>query len=340
METTRDELSYPFVLRFTEGCGQRCHDSIMNAIHSVPGSHYSIIDKDHSLVHLTSTMMRAINDAHGYEIDDFVPVLPEMKIDSNVQIERYCSNADTIPLHIVVMPTSQEEINELSINAPSDWNMHASSTLGHTVLLGIFEDLTPSRRSRTVIIPTPCNIAESMVTYLSSQNFVQWIAIRPDIKLWTEYANGVVQSGVSAIQILREANLTGEGQIIGIADSGLDTFSCFFYDADVPTPYNAVDYTHRKVIYYHVHADATDSDGHGTLVSGTAAGKCENSAAIAVALKQQQQQQSLSVSGDLTSLGEWSEFFLRCIRCNRFVMCYMLSWKCLHAFCRTPLFHV
>jgi subtilisin family serine protease len=52
------------------------------------------------------------------------------------------------------------------------------------------------------------------------------------------------------------------------------------------------------VIYYHVHADATDSDGHGTLVSGTAAGKCENDAQISAALKEEQ------ASGGAASLGE------------------------------------
>jgi hypothetical protein len=298
MESTREDLSYLFVLRYAEGCGQSCHESIKSAVHSVSGSHYSIINKDHSLVHLSSARLHSISDTHGDKIADFVPVLPEMKIDSNVEIERYCLKADFVPLHIVVMPISQEEIDDLSINAPSDWNMHVDSSPGHTVLLGMFAELAPSHRSTTVVVATPCDIAQAMVNYLASQNFVQWIAIRPEIKLWTEFANGVVQSGDSAIQILREANLTGEGQIIGIADSGLDTFSCFFFDSNVPTPYNTVDLSHRKVIYYHVHADATDSDGHGTLVSGTAAGKCENDAQISAALKEEQ------ASGGAASLGE------------------------------------
>jgi subtilisin family serine protease len=68
------------------------------------------------------------------------------------------------------------------------------------------------------------------------------------------------------------AGLLGDGQIIGIADTGLDIMNSYFYDANnsKPGPY------HRKVIYYNhtVQGDTTDcSKGHGTHVNSIAAGK-------------------------------------------------------------------
>jgi hypothetical protein len=56
--------------------------------------------------------------------------------------------------------------------------------------------------------------------------------------------------------------------------------SCFFYDPDVKAPYDKVDYTHRKVVYYETFADDNDQDGHGTLVCGTAAGQDRTRTAV------------------------------------------------------------
>eukprot|EP00854_Cymbomonas_tetramitiformis_P013223 gene13223-15625_t len=61
------------------------------------------------------------------------------------------------------------------------------------------------------------------------------------------------------------AGLHGEGQIVGVGDSGLDLSSCFFSDSangNIPGP------DHRKVIGYRSDfADDRDDLGHGTHVS-------------------------------------------------------------------------
>jgi len=43
-------------------------------------------------------------------------------------------------------------------------------------------------------------------------------------------ARGVLQSGTVGVEPFTQAGLTGEGHIVGVADSGLNDLSCFFYD--------------------------------------------------------------------------------------------------------------
>lgn len=68
-------------------------------------------------------------------------------------------------------------------------------------------------------------------------------------------------------------DLTGEGEIVTVQDSGLYVYSPFFYDADVPFQYNKTLPDHRKIIRYDAFIDSSDRvHGHGTHTSGTVAG--------------------------------------------------------------------
>jgi len=90
----------------------------------------------------------------------------------------------------------------------------------------------------------------------------------------------------AANQPYSEAGLLGDGQIIGIADSGVDVYSCYFIDQKkgrVPTStYDKAtfDLSYRKVIQYAYIpgcGDTTDTiGGHGTHVCGIAAGGIAN----------------------------------------------------------------
>jgi subtilisin family serine protease len=73
--------------------------------------------------------------------------------------------------------------------------------------------------------------------------------------------------------------ITGEGQIVGIGDTGLDTYHCFFYDEKNAVPYqrtqgqNVVS-KHRKINAFWEYMDKTDSmNGHGTHVCGIISGQ-------------------------------------------------------------------
>lgn len=68
----------------------------------------------------------------------------------------------------------------------------------------------------------------------------------------------------------------GENQIVGVADTGVDMQSCYFIDPSTPVPYNKVSTSHRKIVTYIAGQDLVDdsTNGHGTHVCGSLAGKC------------------------------------------------------------------
>jgi hypothetical protein len=80
---------------------------------------------------------------------------------------------------------------------------------------------------------------------------------------------------------LWDLGCNGSGEIIAIADSGVDTTSCYFHDPAEPIAYYPqLNYRHRKIVSYQAHVDASDGSvdatdkpaGHGTHVAGIAGG--------------------------------------------------------------------
>lgn len=124
----------------------------------------------------------------------------------------------------------------------------------------------------------------SLVSALSSHDYAISVSIQGRPVLLNYDAKGVAQSGVAGWNSFHDKGITGENQIVGIADSGLNDYSCFFYDNSL---YYSKDYTtrtgiysssveryRRKVIQYVSYADSSDVvAGHGTHVAGTIVGQ-------------------------------------------------------------------
>jgi hypothetical protein len=96
-------------------------------------------------------------------------------------------------------------------------------------------------------------------------------------------ARGMIQSGNPVLTPFSDLGLYGEGQVVGVCDSGLDDYSCYFYDnsgaySSVATTRSSytqpkVEQSRRKVVQYVAYADGSDpAAGHGTHVVGTIVG--------------------------------------------------------------------
>lgn len=89
----------------------------------------------------------------------------------------------------------------------------------------------------------------------------------------------ITQSGIVGKRPFFDNNLDGSGQTIGVADSGLDTNNCYFYDStnsdeDIYGRYSW-DFSQRKVVHYDSDfADGVETNGgHGSAVAAAAMGR-------------------------------------------------------------------
>jgi subtilisin family serine protease len=100
-------------------------------------------------------------------------------------------------------------------------------------------------------------------------------------------AKGILQSGEFGVEPFTSMGLTGDGEVVGVADSGLNDLSCFFYDDSkkYTSPHVTrstivsfvIEANRRKVIQYVANADGFDDRlGHGTHVCGSIAGNSLN----------------------------------------------------------------
>lgn len=97
------------------------------------------------------------------------------------------------------------------------------------------------------------------------------------------YARSIIEANnVDQTFPYSQAGLNGTGQIIGMADTGLDQKSCFFYDSiNGLTPNsNGTFPTRRKVVQYlselNFTTPNTHNNQHGTWMAGTITGYCSN----------------------------------------------------------------
>ncbi|MBW2699549.1 MAG: S8 family serine peptidase [Deltaproteobacteria bacterium] len=156
--------------------------------------------------------------------------------------------------------------------------------LSHVEVLELLDDVAGTGHALIGVAPGRLDV---LSLELAGWDEVAWVAGPRRIVLNNDDSSWVIQSGMPDSRPLFDQGLTGHGQVIGIADSGLDTDACQFRfgpDANEQTPYNStqpplanVTHPDNKVIAYYLlsGADAYDDrskDAHGTHVSGCAAG--------------------------------------------------------------------
>lgn len=291
MDQAEKTTKHPILFQFVENCGIVCHDKIstkINAFHlhspnkvaahlihpsvtpESPKHYYSIVDTTHGLAHINISTAAQVADELSDEVVDFAPVIPSFKIHENVDLGSLCPDASSvtkeIELYVLFFPRSAEHIksfvNEIKSSVFS-FRVHEKD------LQSMAEDDTTA-----ITIQVYCPDVESALLYFSSRPDVQWIEVKHPFKPLIRWAKNITQTGLPGAGPLQYVGIAGSGRIIGIADTGIDDESCYFKDITKGFPYDHLDLTHRKVVYYDTYVDDIDEDGHGTAVSGTAAGKC------------------------------------------------------------------
>lgn len=132
----------------------------------------------------------------------------------------------------------------------------------------------------------PRNRLAALIEELEQTRNLVWAEPQAPVRLLNHTSVWRCQSGESGVTPIFDRGLRGEGQVIGIMDSGLDVDDCRFDDPVVGLPaVNQADgietnAEHRKILAVDFHWDADwpprplswDDNGHGTHVAGSAVG--------------------------------------------------------------------
>ncbi len=115
--------------------------------------------------------------------------------------------------------------------------------------------------------------AVNMVADIARIEGVKWVQQEPVFITMNNNTRWSIQAHTSGDSLVWRHGIHGEGQVIGMLDSGLDYFHCFFRDET-----NPIGPSHRKVPFYLVYNSSNDDfascdTDHGTHVAGTAAGE-------------------------------------------------------------------
>lgn len=252
--------SYILQLR---GCDSVCHRAMASAI----GSHrYWTRSAEVVQVASSPQVLRDIAAGPlGTNVVDYFPLHPTLKFENDVTSRiAQCSGTSggQIKLLMSVIPLPAQEL--------ADFMVFLSTLGGEISGSAKHED-----RVNLLSISIGCPAAATVLSVLSDRSEVEWVEELGEYVTANRWSRGLCQSGNSDITSIYMANLTGHSQIIGISDTGLDMESCYFKDENVAAPFDTVDYTHRKVVYYDTYIDNLDDEvtGHGTHVCGSAAGK-------------------------------------------------------------------
>lgn len=220
---------------------------------------------NHILISATPSVVKTIL-ADFKEVVNAIPIIPNMKLSEEIEsIPSQCTEDSQVQKFLIEfapLPLS-EQIPFLI------WLEGYSKTL-ESPLIYSETDFIDGKRS-LVKISTKCKHFLEIANILANQREILWIEHFNDFSINNYWIRGVLESGNYAnAPIARVANLTGQNQIIGISDTGLDLYSTYFYDSKVNLASDVQSSSHRKVVKYitvtdAVYGDFTDiNEGHGT----------------------------------------------------------------------------
>lgn len=160
---------------------------------------------------------------------------------------------------------------ELLLNAASDEN-NPSSAWNKYCAISLIIGLAVNQSVQSVEVGRPLQSSsfdESVTMSSTTRKLATQGITKPQ---W------ITQSGIVNERPFFDNNLDGTGEIVGVADAGLDTDNCYFYDSsnneDIFGQYSW-DFSQRKVVHYDDDfSDRLETNrGHGTAVAAAAIGR-------------------------------------------------------------------
>ncbi|KAF5827700.1 hypothetical protein DUNSADRAFT_198 [Dunaliella salina] len=242
----------------------------------------------------TSSLDRSALDA-GDSASDWLPDLKQYKTrDGRPQFVLDVSGPALTTVHNAFTDSPERQMAKAEVE---DWAQELRGGLAASLSLEAGDTCQPMVQSVNVLgtlsLVVCAEHAQDATSWLAEQDTVVSIGLKHRAKLLNLHASATIQNGPQSSVLpddfaskpqlfpIWQAGITGEGQLVGFSDSGIDMRSCYFWDptyADYQdNPDNIKNTTdkdgvkfehffntgHRKVTSYHWFRDKSDGTGHG-----------------------------------------------------------------------------
>lgn len=232
------------------------------------------LSPDHMNVYISAREMKTFQTQHPDFVADFTPMLPAMKIHEELySID--CTEVTEVKIVADIPYLTEEEFDAFYAAVLPIVNKYNGVVT--------FESEYPSRPARMTGMWTvkDCKLVPKLAEELAELREIYWLERRYPAMLHNRWSAGLNEVGITEVTPMVWSNLTGDGEVIGISDTGIDLYNCYFYDPDykvnfqTSTTTTVLNPNHRKIMQYvSSTGDKGDNNGgHGTHVSSIAAGK-------------------------------------------------------------------
>jgi subtilisin family serine protease len=199
------------------------------------------------------------------------PMLPRYKIAPELLEAGRCPLA--VQLEAPLVNRTRQVMGSDSRLHGKEWAVHEAARWVRDLQL----DGAEAQSATSVVVQCKDGDLERVALRVASEAHVHWVDRHMAIEKRNYHAAHNKMSGEMQVDVgaVWARGINGSGEVVHMADSGVDVGHCFFHDSKVDVPYNKVNQQHRKVVAYWMGntGDMYDAiEGHGTHVAATIAG--------------------------------------------------------------------
>ncbi|KAF0980875.1 hypothetical protein FDP41_012663 [Naegleria fowleri] len=222
------------------------------------------------------TAANSLNDMDNHLIHVIITILPSL--------DAILVNQEVEEAHLIANELNSKLTEWLSKQQQQQWNNNNKND--HPSMIS---PIQVSSKDKLEMSFSPL-VAQQVGDILKENSHVHFIERKHNFQLKNKKSSVLMQGfgpspsvGMSATPFY-DMGILGNGQIVAVADSGIDWDNCLFRDANNPiVKTNTVNMNHRKIVGYDtvtvgsISSDGQDEvDGHGTHVASSICGSIQN----------------------------------------------------------------